>query len=288
MRFDLQSHSTCSDGALEPQEVVQRAAAAGVELLALSDHDTLEGVAAAREEASRVGIGLVNAVEISAIHEGGRDLHVLGYNVELGSERLNHVLGLARGDRAQRAERMAAALRELGYELDESALAERRESGRAIGRPHLAAAVVHHPGNEQRLRDEGIAEPSSFLEAYLIPGRPAFSERAAPTVAGAIELIHAAGGQAIWAHPFWDYEDEQTVLAAIDEFVADGLDGVEVFYVTHTQEQTRLLHRRVRELDLLTTGSSDFHGPAHARFNRFLAHETYGLDVALGPIADNL
>ena len=89
---------------------------------------------------------------------------------------------------------------------------------------------------------------------------------------------------AIWAHPFWDVSDEQEVLEMIDRFRAVGIDGAEAFYVSHTREQTELLARRTAELDILSTGSSDFHGPENRLFSRFLAFETYGLEPNLGPI----
>jgi predicted metal-dependent phosphoesterase TrpH len=101
----------------------------------------------------------------------------------------------------------------------------------------------------------------------------------------AIEVIHAAGGVAVWAHPFWDVDAPDEALATLDEFAAAGLDGVEAFYATHTEAQTRLLHAAARERGLLTTGSTDFHGPEHERFNSFAGFELYGLEADLGPIA---
>jgi hypothetical protein len=109
--------------------------------------------------------------------------------------------------------------------------------------------------------------------------------RATPTVAQAIEVVHAAGGLAVWAHPYWDLADDAAVRATLERFAAAGLDGVEVFYITHDERQTRLLHRAARDHGLLTTGSSDFHGPAHPRFGRFRAHATYDLEVVLGSLA---
>jgi predicted metal-dependent phosphoesterase TrpH len=104
-------------------------------------------------------------------------------------------------------------------------------------------------------------------------------------VAEAVEAIHAAGGVAIWAHPFWDVEDPEEVLAMIDRFRALGIDGVEAFYVTHTREQTELLAARCEDLELLSTGSADFHGPDNRLFSRFMAFDTEGLRPNLGPIA---
>ena len=284
--FDLQSHSLQSDGALEPHDVVAAAAQAGVELLALSDHDTVDGVQQALDAGSDLGVRIVRAVEISSVDRDQQDLHVLGYLVDHRDPVLRDRLRAWRDDREQRAEAMGSALRELGYELDESELERRKAEGKPIGRPHLADAVVRHPANDQRLREEGLAERSAFLVAYLIDGKPAFKPRTTPTVAESISAIHDAGGVAVWAHPFWDVAEPAAVLETIDRFRGWSLDGVECFYATHTREQAELLADRTAELGLLSTGSSDFHGPEHKLFSKFRAFSTYGREPALGPIAD--
>ncbi len=283
--FDLQSHSRHSDGALSPREVVSAAAEAGVELLALSDHDSVEGVQEAIDTAAQCGLRLVPAVEISSVDPSGADLHMLGYLIDPHDRALRQRLVEFRADREHRADRMASALRELGFELDEDVLRQRAEQGKSIGRPHLASAVVGHPANARRLADEGRLDASTFLEAYLIEGRPAFRSREIPTVKDAIDAIHGAGGVAVWAHPFWDIPEPQAVLATVDRFRGLGIDGVECFYTTHTQAQTELLADRCADLRLLSTGSSDFHGPGHRLFSEFRAFRTYGRQPALGPIA---
>jgi predicted metal-dependent phosphoesterase TrpH len=283
--FDLQSHSVHSDGALSPAEVVARAAAAGVTLFAVSDHDSTEGVAEAVAAADRAGIRLVTATEITALFDGRQDLHVLGYGLHPDDGDLVTALARSRGDREHRARAMIEALTGLGFAVDEEMLTQRAASGQSIGRPHLAQAVVSRPENRQRLTDAGLLDPTAFLVEYLIEGRPAFVPRAAPSVPEAIELIHGAGGVAVWAHPFWDIENAEAVIAALHRFQAAGLDGVEAFYVTHTEEQTRLLTAHAAEHGLLTTGSSDYHGPEHHTFSRFRAFSTYGLEPTLGPLA---
>ena len=265
--------------------MVAAAVESGVELFALSDHDTVGGVQQAVDTGSELGVRVVPAVEISSVDRNKQDLHVLGYLVDHHDAALRDRLRAWREDREQRAEAMGAALRELGYELDASEIARRRAEGKPIGRPHLADAVARHPANEQRLREEGLAERSAFLEAYLIDGKPAFKPRTTPTVSEAITAIHDAGGVAVWAHPFWDIEASPEVLETIDRFRGWGLDGVECFYATHTREQAELLADRCAELGLLTTGSSDFHGPEHKLFSKFRAFSTYGREPALGPIA---
>lgn len=283
--FDLQSHSLFSDGALAPAQVVQAAAAAGIELLALSDHDTTAGLPEAAAAAAGTGLRTVAATEISSIYDGQQDLHILGYLIDPEKPELVSALERSRSDRGHRAQTMADALRELGFALDDELLTQRRAHGQSIGRPHLAQAVTSAAANRERLADEGLLDPTSFLVAYLVDGRPAFCPRAAPSVEQAIGLIHGAGGLAVWAHPFWDLSEPQAVMAAIDRFRAAGLDGVEAFYVSHDEAQTRLVAERCQELGLLSTGSSDFHGPAHHTFSRFRAFSTYGLEPQLGPIA---
>lgn len=282
--FDLQSHSVVSDGALTPGEVVAAAARAGVELLALTDHDSVDGVAEAAEAARHEGIHLVSGVEISALDVSHGDLHILGYGVDDRDPILEERLAGYREEREIRADLMSRALRELGFQLDIRVLERQRALGLSIGRPHLAQAVTGHAANAARLADEGIDDPSAFLEAYLIEGTPGFRPRRGPSVAEAVRVIHESGGVAIWAHPFWDLEDEEEVLSALDRFAAAGLQGVECFYATHTREQVQGLVAHCETHELLITGSADFHGPDHRRFNRFRAFKTYGFEPRLGPI----
>ncbi len=126
---------------------------------------------------------------------------------------------------------------------------------------------------------------SSFIPAYLIQGKPGYVARTHPTVEEAIGWIHEAAGVAVWAHPFWDVDDSGEVLAAISRYREFGLDGVEVFYPSHTREQTELLARCTEELGLLSTGSSDYHGPEHRLFSSFRAFDLHGCEPNLGPIA---
>jgi 3',5'-nucleoside bisphosphate phosphatase len=288
LRFDLQSHSTHSDGTLPAAEVVQRAADAGVELLALSDHDTISGVSEAIVEGERAGVRVVSAVEISAVDAGSqvpRELHILGYDIDYTGPVMTARLADFLADREKRTLRMRDALREVGFDLDEAEIEQRIAEGKPIGRPHLAGAVLRAPANAERLQNEGIDDVGSLIRGYLIEGRPAFRLRETPTVAEAVQAIHDAGGVAIWAHPFWDISDPEEVLSSIERFVALGIDGVEVFYITHTREQTELLAARCAELGLLTTGSADFHGPENRQFSKFMAFDTFGIEPNLGPLA---
>jgi 3',5'-nucleoside bisphosphate phosphatase len=278
--FDLQSHSTHSDGALPPAEVVALAAAAGVELLALSDHDSVEGVAAAQAAAREHGIRLSPAAELSAVHGDYEDLHILGYEIDASDPGLLASLEDFRADRGRRIQAMADRLRELGFSLDDAEFMGRE----SIGRPHLADAVLAHPDNAERLAREGIKGKKELFPPYLVPGAAAYVARSRPTVEQAIDVIHAAGGVAVWAHPFWDVDDPDEVLRTVRGFAAAGLDGVECFYAEHDREQTLFLHDECEARGLLSTGSADFHGPEHEHFNRFRNFELFGRTPRLGPI----
>jgi len=282
--FDLQSHSVASDGALQPAEVVAAAHAAGVELLALSDHDTVDGLDEAFEAAAATGgeLTLVSAVEISSLDASGKDLHILGYGIDHHDPALLARLELWREDRWTRGERMAEAMRENGWQVT---LPLRGEQ--PLGRPHIAAAIFNDPANADRTAAEGLTNPTELLVAYLIPGKPGYRDRTAPTVGQAVEVIHEAGGKAIWAHPYWDFKEadkHEAARDALERFAALGGDGVEAFYKSFDEEQTRRLVELAAGLDMLTTGSADFHGPHNPTFSSFRNFSLYGLEPNLGPI----
>jgi 3',5'-nucleoside bisphosphate phosphatase len=260
MLIELQSHSTVSDGQLAPAEVVEKATEAGVTTLALTDHDAIAGVAEAAEAAGRLGIELVPAIEMSCVHEYAEDLHICGYWVDLG--KIAAACERAQHERVTRAGEIVEKLRVEGFDLHlEDAV---REAGDAlsIGRPHIARAAG------------ASGDLGPFFEEYLVPGAKAFVPRRWPTAKQAIELIHAAGGAAVIAHPYWDI----SAPGEVDDLIRSlGADGVETFYPTHSEEQTAHLLELCEELDLVPTGSSDYHGPTHKTFAAFGAYETYGL-----------
>jgi predicted metal-dependent phosphoesterase TrpH len=258
--FDLQSHSVESDGALAPADVVARAAAAGMRLMALTDHDTVDGVGEALRAACEHGLRCSPAAELSSVSGEFEDLHVCGYELRHDDPELRSTLADFRADRGRRIWAMADRLEELGFALDRSDLQARERAGSPLGRPHLADAVLAHPANAAKLRAEGIDGKDTLFPPYLVPGAAAYVARSRPSVEQAIEVIHAAGGVAVWAHPFWDIAERDVVLAALQRFAAAGSRG------------------------LLATGSSDFHGPEHPRFDSFGSFSLFGLEPLLGPI----
>jgi predicted metal-dependent phosphoesterase TrpH len=266
MLIELQSHSTVSDGQLAPAQVAEEAAKAGVTTLALSDHDAIAGVAEAAAAAERLGIELVPAIEMSAVHEFAEDLHVCGYWVDLG--RIAPACERAQHERVTRAGEIIENLRREGFDIHlEDAV---REAGDAlsIGRPHIARAAG------------ASGDLGPFFEEYLVPGAKAFVPRRWPTAEQAVAAIKAAGGVAVVAHPYWDISEP----AEVDELIrALDVDGVETFYPTHSREQTEHLLELCDELGLIPTASSDYHGPTHKTFSRFGAYDTYGLAEPVVP-----
>ncbi len=260
MLIELQSHSTVSDGQLAPGEVVAQAWEAGVTTLALTDHDAVSGVPEAAEAAKGLGIELVPAIEMSCVHEYAEDLHVCGYWVDL--EKIAPACERAQQERVNRAGEIIERLRKWGFEVKlEDA---EREAGDAlsIGRPHIARAAG------------ATGDLGPFFEEYLVPGAKAFVARRWPTAEQAIEIIREAGGVAVIAHPYWDISDPNEVE---DLIRSAGADGIEAFYPTHSKEQTEHLLQLCEELDLIPTGSSDYHGPTHKTFSKFGDYDTYGL-----------
>lgn len=259
--IDLQSHSTVSDGELPPAAVVAAAAEAGVTTLALTDHDAVDGVAEASAAAKEAGITLVPAAEISCVHAGLDDLHVLGYWIEVDAMR--PMCERAQQERVTRAREIVERLNSLGVDVDfEDAIAQAGDAS-SVGRPHIAKAAGTKPD-----------EMSAFFEQYLIPGAKAFVSRRWPTASEAAVLIRQAGGTPVLAHPFWDIEAPNQVAALIDDL---DLDGVECFYPAHNREQTKFLLGICDARGLAATGSSDFHGPNHKMFDRFGSYPTYDL-----------
>ena len=258
--IDLQSHSTVSDGQLEPAAVAEAAAAAGVTTMSLTDHDAVAGVPAAVAAAEAAGIECVPAVELSCVHEYSDDLHVLGYWVDLDA--IGPACARAQQERVRRAEEIVERLNAAGVAVSlEDAIAEAGDA-LSVGRPHIARAA-------------GAGEDMGpFFEEYLVPGAKAFVPRRWPTATEAVELIHGAGGAAAVAHPFWDVRDPNHVRTLVESLP---LEGVESFYPSHSRDETAFCLELCAERGLTPTGSSDFHGPTHKTFSRFGAYDTFGL-----------
>jgi predicted metal-dependent phosphoesterase TrpH len=238
--------------------------------MSLTDHDAVAGVAAATEAAAEAGIENVPAAEMSCVHAYSDDLHMLGYWVDPAA--IGGACERAQQERVTRAQEIIARLNEAGVDVSFEDAVAQAGAADSIGRPHIARAAGAGP------------DLGPFFEEYLVPGAKAFVARRWPTAEEAVELIHAAGGVAVVAHPYWDVKDPEQVRDLVESLVRDvGLDGIETFYPPHTKRQTEHLLELCEEFGLFPTGSSDFHGPTHKTFSRFGAYNTFGLGEPVVP-----
>jgi predicted metal-dependent phosphoesterase TrpH len=244
--IDLHLHTTASDGLLEPAALAGRAAAAGLTTIAVTDHDTVGGLAAAREAGAGLGLRVIAGIEITAV-EDGRDLHVLGYFIDPFNATLERFLTAQRADRIRRVREIGARLAELGCPLDvEPLLAAASQGSRSIGRPAIADALV--AAGHCVDRDDAFAR-------LLGRDGPAFVPRAGTSPAAVVEIIHAAHGIASLAHPGISAED-----AVIEHLVAEGLDAIEVWHSDHSPGQRQHYSGLADRLKVAKTGGSDYHG----------------------------
>jgi predicted metal-dependent phosphoesterase TrpH len=248
-RIDLHLHTAASDGSLSPRELVVEAAAQGVTLLAVTDHDTVGAVAEAVAAGSEFGVTVIPGVEI-AVDSASRDIHLLGYYLRWGDEALQAALARLRGEREARNARIVEKLRELKVPVDLARVQEISGSG-SVGRPHIAAALVE-AGH--------VASQSEAFWRYLGRGKPAFVSRVRLPVAEALRIITGAGGLAALAHAA-----KMGSVGAVLETLGEGVEGLEVFHSDHTREDTEWLLKLARERSLLVTGGTDSHGPRSDR-----------------------
>jgi predicted metal-dependent phosphoesterase TrpH len=247
VRIDLHVHSSASDGTDPPAEVVRRAAAAGLDVLALTDHDTQAGMDEARA-ALPAGLALVPGLELSC-QLGGRSVHLLAYLFDPADPALGAELAQVRDDRTYRAQAMTERLAALGTGVTWKQVTEIAGGG-VVGRPHLARALA---------AAGAIARPEdAFTELWIGDGGRAFVDRYAPELDRAVRLVRAAGGVPVLAHPRspgYQIPDE-----VIQELAGTGLGGIEVFHFDHDQPERERLAGLARSLDLIMTGGSDDHG----------------------------
>lgn len=248
---DLHMHTTASDGRCTPSELVDRAVAAGITVMAVTDHDTTAAVAEVQSLARARGVESLAGIEITAV-EGGRDIHMLGYFLNPAEPRLIEFLGVQRETRVKRVHMIAARLAELGVPIDLQELVDeaRRNLGRSIGRPQIARALQ---------RAGHVADTKEAFDRFLNSDGPAFVSRPGSPPEVVIGIIHRAGGIASLAHP-----GRTRIDARIPDLSRAGLDALEVYHSDHDQVAIERYHRMATELGLLMTGGSDFHGdPAH-------------------------
>ncbi|MFN8590531.1 MAG: PHP domain-containing protein [Thermomicrobiales bacterium] len=244
---DLHTHSTWSDGLLSPAALVEEAAARGLQVLALTDHDTVAGIAEAKDAGARHGVAIVPGVELSVSLDAGGEVHLLGYFVDSDDPALLAGLAGYAQAREERMERMVDRLRRIGAAIAVERVRELAGRG-TIGRPHLARALIE-AGH--------AADFNDAFARYIGRGRPGFVPRPRVEPDDAIALVRRAGGVPVLAHPF----SAGGVEDALDRLVPVGLLGMEVDYGEYIPEERETLRAIAARRGLIATGGSDYHGP---------------------------
>lgn len=254
-RVDLHSHTTASDGSLTSEELVIQASRLGIKVLAITDHDTTDGLPAAFSEARRWDITVVPGVEISTL-SGQEEIHLLGYFVDLNHVELQALLARSRKARRERAHKMLGRLASFGLPIAWERVVEISGRSVSIGRPHVAATMLE------------AGHVSSFNEAFdlwLGRGRPAYVERYKLSPEEAIRLVRRSGGLPVLAHPCI-YSRKGEWKAGLDlkrwlpRLRSAGLEGIEAYYPHYKRRMNRYLLEQAVQHGLLITGGSDFHG----------------------------
>lgn len=248
---DLHFHSTASDGTTPPAETARLAHAAGLSAIALTDHDTIAGVAEAREESRRLGIDFVTGIEISAEYPRPGTLHMLGYGIDIAHPAVRDLTTRLQAGRGDRNGRLIAKLNEIGIPITMDEVRAIAGDG-VMGRPHFAQALVN-----RRI----VSTIQQAFDEYLGQGGRAYLDKERLSPAEAISLIHEAGGLAVLAHPVQLRKTNDLQLETeIKNLVDVGLDGVEVIHSDHDDRIIRRLSEWADRFGLIKTGGSDFHG----------------------------
>jgi len=246
---DLHIHTTASDGALTPSQVVRLATGLRLEAIAVTDHDTIDGVAEAVNEGERQELEVVTGIEISANSKHG-SLHLLGYFVETERGNLKEKLLRLKQARSERNPRIIQKLNDLGLRITYQEVVQRSGGGQ-VGRPHFAQVLV----------DKGyVGSIDEAFARYLAQGAPAYVDKYRFEVKEAIEMVLRAGGVPILAHPFTVDLLPADLESLVTELARNGLKGIEAYYPDHTPEQIVHYENLASRLNLIKTGGSDFHG----------------------------
>lgn len=252
MRIDLHTHSTASDGTDTPAELMRAAVRAGLDVVALTDHDTVRGHAAAAAELRVLDapLTLVPGAELSC-RVGGISMHLLAYLFDADEPEFHRMRELVRDDRVPRAQGMVAKLRDLGVPVSWEQVARIAGDG-SVGRPHVATALV----------ELGVVDSVSdaFTDQWLADGGRAFVEKYEFDPFEAVRLVKAAGGVSVFAHPGAHKRGDTVAESVIVELASAGLDGLEVDHVDHDEPTRGRLRALAADTGLLVTGSSDYHG----------------------------
>jgi predicted metal-dependent phosphoesterase TrpH len=248
--IDLHTHTNCSDGTDSPRELVNKAIAQGLEVLGISDHDTTSGWKEATETL-RGSLKLALGSEISCLTTDGISVHMLGLLFDSEHAEMQQVLEETRDGRLPRMRKMIEKMRAEGMDISMADVEQAMPAGATMGRPHLADALVAK--KIVKSRDEAFIDLLHNESRFYV-------SHAAPTPAEAIALIRRAGGVAVIAHPFASHRGQILKAEDFSELVAAGLNGIEVDHRDQNPDERAMLRSIAKELDLVVTGSSDYHG----------------------------
>ena len=258
-KIDLQVQTTASDGRHTPREATKMAQEHGVEVIAITDHDTVGGVEEALIAGSEYGVRVISGVEMSVEDQ---DSHVLGLGIDHKNEKLCAELEKFKNDRAENLKKTVENLRRNeGFVVEwEDVLRQTKDSATAITSPHVVYAVMARPENKEKLDRDQVKSKQDFYERYLKPEGPNLSRRKHISTKDAIELLHQAGGLAIWSHPILHFRGKYDDLENfLKELISWGIDGLEVFSSAHTEDDVEFLEGLSQKYHLLATAGSDFH-----------------------------
>jgi len=262
---DLHCHSTASDGTFKPAEVVRLAVENDLSALALTDHDTIAGVAEAAEEAGRVGLDFLPGIEISAEYPQPGTMHLLGYGIDPQSPTLRDLTKTLLAGRDNRNPKIIAKLQQLGVSITMKEV-EAEAGGKVIGRPHIAA-ILMRKGYVQSIKQA--------FEKYLAPGGAAYFDKERLDPAQAISLIRESGGLPVLAHPIQlRYQNDGQLEREVKDLVDLGLAGIEVIHSDHGAQLVEKYTAIAKRYGLLKTGGSDFHGTNKTRISLGIANGT--------------
>jgi predicted metal-dependent phosphoesterase TrpH len=248
--LDLHLHTTASDGTMSPAELVRYAKGKGLRVIAITDHDTIEGLHEGIQEGDKLGLEVIPGVELSADVPRGT-MHLLGYYIDPSGSELADKLRVLQQARMERNLKMVERLRGLGMAIELSEVKTAPEHGQ-IGRPHFAYMMVQK-GYAQNIQDA--------FDRYLGKGRPAYVEKFRFSPEEAMRFIRKAGGITVLAHPFTlNQAQPEDLDALIADLKGKGLDGIEVYYPEHSEGQRRLYRSLAEKYGLVISGGSDFHG----------------------------
>lgn len=249
MRIDLHTHSTVSDGTGAPERVMEEAAEAGLDVVALTDHDSIDGWDQAAAAADRLGLTFVPGIEVSCRHHG-ISIHLLSYWHRPGDEGVESMLSRTREARMHRAREIVERVG-VDYPVTWEAVIERAGGARAVGRPHIADALV----------DQGVVPTrDAAFEQILRNGSRYYVPHYAPEVTDAVRTMRAAGGVTVFAHPGADARGRIVTTSVIASMARAGLAGLEIDHRDHDERQRTRLAAIADRLGLLRTGASDYHG----------------------------